>query len=171
MKLSSSVLLPSSPLRCLHHLPCHHRPFPIVVRQPNLRAILVRCCRRPLPLFSAIAIIICHRHHCLSPTFCHLLPPSLIATSSLHQPSFQILVSHCRRHRRFFSAISPPLVPHCHASCHCHRRLSMAEPHPHHHWLLSAIATDSPLQSALIISFPNRSLLVAVDLHSSSLLL
>jgi hypothetical protein len=145
-----SLLPPLSLPHCspLPNLACHHCPSLL-----SSVAIVIRCC-----------------HHCHSPTFCRLLPLSLVATSSLRQPFLQILISHCRRCCNFFSAILPPLVHHRPTSCDCRCCLSVAEPCRRLRCLLSTNAADSCLHAALIISFPNHPLLVAVDLRSSSLL-
>jgi hypothetical protein len=158
-----------------------HHPlssFSLLGCRPILHAVVVcrHCC--PSLLLSTIALIVRHRRlppsqtslplHCL---LC-LLPPSLIATSSLHQPSLKILVSHCQP--------PPPFLICGKLSCHLSSTIivPLVTADVAHLWqsLIAAIFTSCSLVPPTLACIPRHLLpqsasAVAIDLRLSSLLL
>ncbi len=121
--------------------------FPIVVRRPILRAVVVHC-RRPPPSSATIAVVVCRRCLPLPPSLpqpssplrclCHLLPPALVLPRHSLPPNLASLVI---RSRRLPSPVSsgvavivyrrglPPSQPSSPLSCL--RRLSSPSSLPH----------------------------------------
>jgi hypothetical protein len=126
---------------------CPLPTFPVVVRRPILRAVVVRC-RCPLPSSATIAVVI--RRRCLplppslpqpsSPLRClhHLLPPALVLPRHSLPPDLaSLIIRRRRRPPQLSSGIAvivrrrglPPLQPSSPLSCL--RRLSSPLSLPH----------------------------------------
>ncbi len=103
--------------------------FPVLVRQPILRAIVVRCCR-PLPSSATIAVVVRCRCLPLQPSLpqpssplcflCHLLPPTLVLPPHSLPPNLASLIIRC--HHR------PPPLSSGIAVIVCRRGLPSSQP-------------------------------------------
>ncbi len=146
--------------------------FPVVVRRPILRAIVVRC-RCPPPSSATIAVVV--RRRCLllppslpqpsSPLRClrHLLPPALVLSCHSPLPDLASLV--IRRHRRpppLSSGVAvivrrrdlPPSQPSSPLSCL--RHLSSPSSLPHWPPELACLRRPPPTVTAAVVTSAAR---------------